>query len=163
MERTTARHRDARVARVVTLFEQLRPEDVARLDAYYTPQAYFKDPFNEVDRLDGVQGVFRHMFEALREPRFVVRDIVVEDAQCFLTWDFHFRFQRWADGLQTVRGGSHLRFADDGRIDYHRDYWDAAEELYEKLPALGALMRWLRRQAGGGSSAPAPRPAAQRT
>lgn len=30
----------------------------------------------------------------------------------------------------------------------HRDYWDAAEELYEKLPVLGDLMRWLRRQAG---------------
>jgi steroid Delta-isomerase len=29
----------------------------------------------------------------------------------------------------------------------HRDYWDAAEELYEKLPILGGLMRWLKRQA----------------
>ena len=28
----------------------------------------------------------------------------------------------------------------------HRDYWDAAEELYEKLPVLGALMRLLRRK-----------------
>jgi steroid delta-isomerase len=33
----------------------------------------------------------------------------------------------------------------------HRDYWDAAEELYEKLPVLGALMRWLKqaRRANG--------------
>ena len=37
--------------------------------------------------------------------------------------------------------------ADDGRIRLHRDYWDAAEELYEKLPVLGHLMRWLRRRA----------------
>jgi hypothetical protein len=28
----------------------------------------------------------------------------------------------------------------------HRDYWDAAEELYEKLPVLGALMRLLKRR-----------------
>ena len=28
----------------------------------------------------------------------------------------------------------------------HRDYWDAAEELYEKLPILGGLMRWLKRR-----------------
>ena len=46
----------------------------------------------------------------------------------------------------TVRGASHLRFATDGRIALHRDYWDAAEELYEKLPLLGALMRWLKRR-----------------
>jgi hypothetical protein len=35
----------------------------------------------------------------------------------------------------------------DGRIAVHRDYWDAAEELYAKLPLLGALMRALRRRA----------------
>jgi hypothetical protein len=34
-----------------------------------------------------------------------------------------------------------------GLIVLHRDYWDAAEELYEKLPVVGALMRWLRRRA----------------
>ena len=34
-----------------------------------------------------------------------------------------------------------------GRITLHRDYWDAAEELYEKLPLVGGLMRWLKRRA----------------
>lgn len=29
----------------------------------------------------------------------------------------------------------------------HRDYWDAAEELYEKLPGLRVLMRWLKKRA----------------
>jgi len=32
-------------------------------------------------------------------------------------------------------------------IVVHRDYWDAAEELYEKLPWVGGLMRWLKRKA----------------
>ena len=31
------------------------------------------------------------------------------------------------------------------QVNYHRDYWDAAEELYMKLPVLGMLMRGLRR------------------
>jgi steroid delta-isomerase len=26
----------------------------------------------------------------------------------------------------------------------HRDYWDAAEELYEKIPVLGSILRWLK-------------------
>ena len=30
---------------------------------------------------------------------------------------------------------------------WQRDYWDAAEELYEKLPIVGTLMRWLKRRA----------------
>ena len=46
-----------------------------------------------------------------------------------------------------VHGSSHLRFDEAGLVDYHRDYWDAAQELYEKIPGLASLMRWLRRQA----------------
>jgi hypothetical protein len=50
---------------------------------------------------------------------------------------------------QVIRGGSHLLLAADGRIAEHRDYWDAAEELYEKLPLIGGLMRWLKARANG--------------
>jgi ketosteroid isomerase-like protein len=145
---TPLRHADSRVARVVALFEALTPADVARLDSYYTDDARFKDPFNEVVGTAAIRRVFEHMYVALDAPRFVVRDIVAEGDQCFLAWDFLFRFKRFAPGAQqTVRGGSHLVFAGDGRIVLHRDYWDAAEELYEKLPAVGTLMRWLKRRA----------------
>jgi len=44
-----------------------------------------------------------------------------------------------------VRGASHLRFDAAGKVVLHRDYWDAAEELYAKLPVLGGLMRYLKR------------------
>ncbi|MDP1792127.1 MAG: nuclear transport factor 2 family protein [Methylibium sp.] len=138
---------DARVARVIARFEHLTREDVPRLGEIYTDDALFKDPFNEVEGLAAVQAVFAHMFDALDEPRFVVQDAVVQGDQCLLTWDFLFRFKRYRYELQKVRGASHLRFAADGRIALHRDYWDAAEELYEKLPAIGALMRWLKRRA----------------
>jgi len=143
----SARHDDPRVARLVDLFERLVPEDVACLALFYAPDARFKDPFNDVQGVPAVQRVFAHMFTALDEPRFVVRDILVQGDQCFLTWDFLFRFKRRGGTLQTVHGGSHLRFDAQGRVQLHRDYWDAAEELYEKLPLVGALMRWLKRRA----------------
>ncbi|MDQ5877497.1 MAG: hypothetical protein QG638_228, partial [Pseudomonadota bacterium] len=47
--------------------------------------------------------------------------------------------------MQVMRGVTHLRFDAAGRVDYHRDYWDAAEELYMKLPAIGCLMRGLKK------------------
>ena len=144
---STPRHADRRVARIVTLFEQLTPADVSRLGEHYTLDARFKDPFNQAQGVTQIQRIFGHMFEALAEPRFVVHDILVERDQCFLTWDFVFRFRRFSNDLQTVHGSSHLHLAADGRIAAHRDYWDAAEELYEKLPVLGVLMRWLRRSA----------------
>jgi len=51
---------------------------------------------------------------------------------------------------QRIRGCSWLELSDDGRIAVHRDYWDLAEELYEKIPGLAAMMRWLKRRARDG-------------
>ncbi|MBC7954261.1 MAG: nuclear transport factor 2 family protein [Cytophagales bacterium] len=138
---------DPRVTRIVALFEQLTPADIERLGEFYAPQAQFKDPFNEVQGLPAIQRVFRHMYESLHEPRFVVRDVIVQGGQCFLSWDFLFRFKRFNGEPQTVRGGSQLQLDAIGLITMHRDYWDAAEELYEKLPVIGILMRWLKRRA----------------
>jgi steroid delta-isomerase len=140
---------DPRVQRIIEAFERLQPADIERMDQLYSADAQFKDPFNEVQGVPAIQQVFRHMFVALREPRFVIRDAVCEGDQCFLSWDFLFRMRRFRSDEQCIRGGSHLRLLADGRISVHRDYWDAAEELYEKLPALGGLMRWLKRRANG--------------
>ena len=136
------------VTRFIVFFENLSPADVATLGQVYAPDARFKDPFNEVQGVPAIQAIFAHMFGALDQPRFVVTGRVVQGNQCFLTWDFLFAFQRFDKGVtQTVRGASHLVLDDEGLVTLHRDYWDAAEELYEKLPVVGALMRWLRRRA----------------
>ena len=140
---------NVRVAGIVALFESLTLADVARLGRYYADDAHFKDPFNDVRGIAQVQRVFTHMFGALDEPRFKVTETIVQGDQCFLTWEFLFSRKRGATAMQTIRGGSHLVFDDHGLVALHRDYWDAAEELYEKLPVVGALMRWLKRRANG--------------
>lgn len=134
------------VTRVKRYFETLTPESVARIGEVYADDAWFKDPFNEARGRVEIARIFARMFEQLDAPRFVVRDGVAVDAQAFLAWDFVFRMRRWRRAEQTIRGATHLRFAPDGRIVYHRDYWDAAEDLYEKLPALGPLLRLLKRR-----------------
>jgi hypothetical protein len=138
----------AQVTRVVAFFEALSPASLSQLGDCYTPNAYFKDPFNEVRGLASMHAIFSHMYVALDQPRFVVTDRIIEGDQCFLTWNFQFHFKNFdTTTLQTVRGCSHLKFTADGLVDYHRDYWDAAEELYEKLPWVGGLMRWLKKRA----------------
>lgn len=140
---------DARARRVIEFFEHLQPSDLERLVSVYTEDARFRDPFNRVQGLPAIRRIFEHMFATLEQPRFVILDVVVQDAQCFLTWNFRFGMKRLGRGEQCIHGGSHLRFAHDGRVLQHRDYWDAAEELYEKLPLVGRLMRWLKRRLTG--------------
>lgn len=129
---------------LVRFFETLTEESIASLPALYAAEAYFKDPFNEVDSVAGIERIFTHMFRQVEAPRFVVTDAVHRRDQAFLIWTFHFRRRGRSSAEFCIRGSSHVRFGPDGRVLYHRDYWDAAEELYAKFPVLGWLMRTLK-------------------
>ncbi|MDP1782482.1 MAG: nuclear transport factor 2 family protein, partial [Hydrogenophaga sp.] len=62
----------AAVDRLCAYFETISPQSVASIGEFYTANARFKDPFNEVHGIPAIEQVFRHMFESLHEPRFVV-------------------------------------------------------------------------------------------
>jgi hypothetical protein len=134
------------IDRLIAFYQTLTPESIGRFAEFYGTEACFKDPFNEVRGIEAIQRIFTHMFRQVDEPRFVVTEHMCDAHRAILVWEFSYRTDRWSrDKAQVIRGVSHLRFGNDGRIDYHRDYWDAAEELYMKLPVLGSLMRWLRK------------------
>ena len=140
--------RSAELAALVHWFETITPASVADLPKFYASNAYFKDPFNEVRGLAPMEAIFSHMFVAMHAPRFVVTGQVLQGNQAFLTWDFHFAFRSFQPQTQRlIAGTTHLVFDGDGKVAIHRDYWDVAEELYEKQPLLGGLMRWLKRRA----------------
>jgi len=136
-----------RLAQLRRFYETISPQSVGEIGAVYAPDAYFKDPFNEVRGVPAIEQIFRHMFTQVEAPRFVVHDTLATGDQAFLTWEFLFRMRQFSKADQVIRGASHLKFDPAGLVVFHRDYWDAAEELYEKLPLLGGLMRFLRRRA----------------
>lgn len=121
----------------------LTPQSLQEIGRFYASEARFKDPFNEVIGVAAITHIFAHMFTATDDPRFVIGDRLLDDDQAFVTWTFTFRLK---GKPYEVVGGSHLRFDTQGLVVLHRDYWDAAEELLQKLPLIGAPVRWLRRQ-----------------
>ena len=133
--------------RLVDFYQTLTPDSLERIGDVYAVDARFKDPFNDVQGLASVRAIFAHMFRQLHEPRFVVTSCIQHGDEAFLAWAFHFRFRGHAPQVtQTILGATQVRLDPDGRVVWHRDYWDAAEELYEKLPWVGSLMRWLKRR-----------------
>ncbi|WP_373975627.1 nuclear transport factor 2 family protein [Chitinibacter sp. SCUT-21] len=124
-------------------YQSLTPESLSEVARFYTDEARFKDPFNDVIGHAAIERIFVHMFATTQNPRFVIAERIVQGQQAFVTWRFEFGLKGQA---YEIVGGSHLVFADDGRVALHRDYWDAAEELLQKLPVVGGPIRWLRRQ-----------------
>lgn len=135
---------ETELERLVQFYENLDPASLAHLPAIHAARATFKDPFNDVRGIEPITAIFRHMVDQVDDPRFVVNTRLLQGAEAFLVWDFRFRMKRFSRARQCIRGATHIRFDAAGMVAMHRDYWDAAEELYEKLPVLGGLMRWLK-------------------
>jgi steroid Delta-isomerase len=126
---------------IKTAFETLTPATVPALVALYAADARFVDPFNDVRGAGKVRAIFEHMFVQVDEPRFVVTRIIAQEYDIFMRWDFTFI----ARGKpQHIHGATHFELDEAGLISLHRDYWDAAAQLYEKIPLLGAVLRWIR-------------------
>lgn len=119
------------VNRLVAFFEGLSCQSLSQLDAFYTDNAWFKNPFNDVRGARQIRRVFDPMYAAMHKPKFVVTDSRIESDQCLLTWEFEFYFNRLdRTSVQTIRGVSHIQFTALGLVNFHRDYWDTAKELY---------------------------------
>jgi len=132
-----------RFREIATWFETLTPSSLSQIERIYAADATFCDPFNELKGIGKVMAVYDHMFLNLNEPRFVIHQTISQDRHAVMMWTFNFV---WRNRAQKIVGCTHFEIDQSGLITMHRDYWDAAQELYEKIPLLGFLMRWLRRR-----------------
>lgn len=125
--------------------ESLTPESLPGLAEQVTPDVRFKDPFNDVRGVEAMGAVFAHMFETFGQVRFTVHHALAEDEVCLMAWRFESRLRGkpWA-----FEGTSLLRFAADGRVAEHSDYWDAARDFYERFPVIGWPLAAARRALG---------------
>lgn len=134
---------NTRFSDIADWFQTLTPASLERAGEIYAQDALFVDPFNQLTGLASVRAVYQHMFDTLEQPRFIVTTIVDRERDGFMTWDFLFECRGQA---QKISGCTQFELNDQGLIVLHRDYWDAAQQVYEKIPLLGAVVRMIRRK-----------------
>ena len=124
-------------------YENLKEGSLDEMEFFYDENAFFKDPFNEIEGRDKLMKIFAHMFETLEKPQFVILDTIENSSCAFLTWDFFLRIK--GRGLK-IHGSSHLKFNEENRIVYHRDYWDVGEEILLNVPFIRLMYSYFRKK-----------------
>ena len=57
------------------------------------------------------------------------------------------RFKNLQRGKDTTSiGMSHIRFNSEGQVVLHQDFWDSSAGLFEHMPALGWMIRAVKRR-----------------
>jgi steroid delta-isomerase len=131
------------LATYARFWETLTPARLDTLADLVTPDVRFKDPFNDVRGTARMIACMRLMYDH-GTPRFEILDRSLGANAGYLLW----RYVNDPGGgkpVIVIDGMSEIRFRADGRVAEHLDHWDAAEQLYERVPVLGTLIRLVKR------------------
>ena len=124
-------------------WETLSPATTGDLRGLARPDLVFRDPFNEIRGVDAVVAMLERMFRDLGQPRFVVTRIASDGPVSFIRWDFTFELR---GRPLRIEGVSEVEIDGEGKVARHIDHWDAAGQVYERIPLLGGLLRQVRKR-----------------
>ncbi|MDF1734361.1 MAG: nuclear transport factor 2 family protein [Minwuia sp.] len=128
----------------IAFFEGMTTADIARVPEVYAPEARFKDPFSDFRGHDHLQRMFTAMLRDVREYALVVDARCLDGQTGWLKWTMSGYVGALGKEKWTVTGTSIVAFDGDGLVTEHVDYWDAASQMYERLPVLGWILRRIR-------------------
>lgn len=134
----------AAIARFKDLFSVLSTENVRnKAREVYAENAYFNDTLKTVI---GAEAIEAYLLESARRTAAIsVRfdDTVGENGEYYFRWTMSVRFEEDSESIRSI-GMTHIRFNENGKVVLHQDYWDAASGLFEHLPVIGGLIRFVK-------------------
>lgn len=130
------------------LFNELDKGNLNRLPEVYSEDIQFQDPLGSVSGLDQLTQYFAGAYANAISCRFEFSEPVVSGDWAAVPWLMYLRHKRIRRGQEiSVDGISRLQIR-DGKVCYHRDYFDAGQLLYENLPLVGRIIRLVKGYAG---------------
>lgn len=144
-------HRDRDLEAFCAFFNKLDSTCTENLYNVYTEDVTFQDPLHRIEGLMELESYFAALYAQVTTCRFHFHHRQRLNDTAFVTWTMYLVHPSLARGGEvTVEGCSQLVFAGDGsgRVRRHRDYFDVGELLYERLPLLGSVVKWIKQRAG---------------
>lgn len=125
--------------RIVELFSTLHTQRFAaliQLRELYALDISFADPIQNISGRDAFIAMNKRLIEKFADVRFEDVTWVGDENRFMLTWRMRLLPKRGPE--MVFEGSSDLR-ARDGKIYYHRDYWDLLGGVMGALPMVAPV------------------------
>lgn len=126
------------------LFNTMGSGNLGDLARVYSEEVVFTDPFASVRGLDNLTKYLGNSYQNVISCRFDFEPAVVEGQRVAIPWVMYLKHKRLKGGEEVSVDGLSLLTITGNRVSAHRDYFDAGELLYENLPVLGRMVKWIR-------------------
>ncbi|MFB9134418.1 nuclear transport factor 2 family protein [Vibrio olivae] len=130
------------------VYKQLNKHNLASLETVYHQNVIFEDAAHRLEGWQNLVQYFTTLYTNVEHCQFDIKEQHQVGEDGFLTWTMELQHPKLKSGqLIRVKGVSHMKFQ-DGRVIYHRDYFDLGEMLYEHLPVLGKVIKVIKARLG---------------
>ncbi len=136
------------VKSVAQIYSQLSKENLHLLRQVYHDNVIFEDPAHRIEGWQNLSDYFANMYKNVIRCDFAIHHHQQVGEWGFLTWTMSLQHPKLARGKTIeVQGISHLKFLEN-QVIYHRDYFDLGEMVYEHVPVLGKIVRFIKNSLG---------------
>ena len=131
----------------VATYQKLSNTNLALLADVYHKEVTFIDPLHHVAGFDNLSKYFNNLYQHLTHCQFDIKHVVCCENEAALYWQMSYKHPKLNQGnMVVVEGHSQIKGHED-KVIYHRDYLDIGAMLYEQLPLLGRLIKWIKARA----------------
>lgn len=124
-----------------TRFVTVTPALAENLERLYTEDVVFRDPISEARGLEELRRYFTRFAEVSAGNHFEITDEVVQPGEAVIFWTM-ILVDDGGREKRRFQGVSHMKVRD--RIYEERDYFDLGEAVYDHVPVVGWLTRFVR-------------------
>ncbi|WP_337843422.1 nuclear transport factor 2 family protein [Rheinheimera sp.] len=133
--------------RFIGTYQSLAVGPLDPLATLYHPQVQFQDPLHQVQGLESLLSYFAGLYSKLTQCKFQIDSVFYQGNSAALYWTMTYAHPQLNQGKPIRVEGHSLIRGEQDKVVYHRDYLDAGQMLYEHLPVVGALIRWVKGRA----------------
>jgi len=110
----------------------------------YAPDAYLNDTLKTLHGSAAIREYFIRTAQGLDSMKVIFDDLAVSGRNYYFRWTMDTRMKHLAPG-KTIRtiGVTMVRFDPQGRVILHQDFWDSAQGVWDHVPVLGTMIRWI--------------------
>ena len=129
-------------------YRDLQNANTVDMQDFYANDILFKDPIHQIQGIDHLMSYMQASIGNTTECRFEFLDEIVNDHSAYIKWQMHYRHPKLSQGNKplSLLGISHIMY--DEKITYHEDIYDLGAMVYEHLPLLGGITRYVKRNLG---------------
>jgi hypothetical protein len=136
----------ARAPTVEEFFNGLSKDTMHLVDEFYSENTHFLDPVVDLKGRAAVRKYYENLYDNLISIRFEFSGEITQGDEKVALWTMILRHKKLKGGDEVrVIGNSHFKFdPKTGQALYHRDYFDMGEFIYEGLPVVGSVIRFVK-------------------